>query len=85
MTSIRRTALGCAKVPPMARASLAARRGRIADAKCIMIRTRRSPTAAQSLFREQFAKLMDELRMLAPRVAQGSRRYLRLLCLSAAV
>jgi 3-deoxy-7-phosphoheptulonate synthase len=53
------------KVPPMARASLAA------GADALLIEVHHNPDkalsdGAQSLFPEQFAKLMDELRMIAP-------------------
>ena len=53
------------KVPPMARASLAA------GADALLIEVHHDPDralsdGAQSLFPAQFAKLMDELRMIAP-------------------
>jgi len=55
------------KVPPMARASLAA------GADALLIEVHHDPDkalsdGAQSLFPDQFAKLMDELRMIAPAV-----------------
>src|SRR6202022_3771728 len=54
-----------AKCPPMARGSLAA------GADALLIEVHHNPDkalsdGAQSLFPEQFAKLMDELRMIAP-------------------
>jgi 3-deoxy-7-phosphoheptulonate synthase len=57
------------KVPPMARASLAA------GADALLIEVHHNPDTAlsdgaQSLFPEQFAKLMDELRMIAPAVGR---------------
>ena len=57
------------KVPPMARASLAA------GADALLIEVHHNPDkalsdGAQSLFPEQFAKLMDELRMIAPAVGR---------------
>jgi 3-deoxy-7-phosphoheptulonate synthase len=57
------------KVPPMARASLAA------GADGLLIEVHHDPDnafsdGAQSLFPEQFAKLMDELRMIAPAVGR---------------
>ena len=57
------------KVPPMARASLAA------GADALLIEVHHDPDKAfsdstQSLFPDQFAKLMDELRMIAPAVGQ---------------
>src|ERR1700737_1985651 len=57
------------KVPPMARASLAA------GADALLIEVHHKPDealsdGAQSLFPEQFAKLMDELRMIAPAVGR---------------
>ncbi len=57
------------KVPPMARASLAA------GADALLIEVHHDPDkafsdGAQSLFPEQFAKLMDELRMIAPAVGR---------------
>src|ERR1700737_3299143 len=57
------------KVPPMARASLAA------GADALLIEVHPNPDkalsdGAQSLFPEQFAKLMDELRMIAPAVGR---------------
>src|SRR5437764_4524175 len=58
------------KVPPMARASLAA------GADALLIEVHHNPDialsdGAQSLFPEQFAKLMDELRMIAPAVGRS--------------
>jgi 3-deoxy-7-phosphoheptulonate synthase len=55
------------KVAPMARASLAA------GADALLIEVHHDPDkalsdGAQSLFPEQFSKLMDELRMIAPAV-----------------
>jgi 3-deoxy-7-phosphoheptulonate synthase len=57
------------KVPPMARASLAA------GADALLIEVHHDPDkafsdGAQSLFPEQFSKLMDELRMIAPAVGR---------------
>src|SRR5467141_5360260 len=57
------------KLPPMARASLAA------GADALLIEVHHDPDkafsdGAQSLFPEQFAKLMDELRMIAPAVGR---------------
>ncbi len=57
------------KVPPMARASLAA------GADALLIEVHHDPDralsdGAQSLFPAQFAKLMDELRMIAPAVGR---------------
>jgi 3-deoxy-7-phosphoheptulonate synthase len=57
------------KVPPMARASLAA------GADALLIEVHHDPDkafsdGAQSLFPEQFAKLMDELRRIAPVVGR---------------
>src|SRR5471030_2764462 len=57
------------KVPPMARASVAA------GADVLLIEVHHDPDkalsdGAQSLFPEQFAKLMDELRMIAPAVGR---------------
>jgi 3-deoxy-7-phosphoheptulonate synthase len=57
------------KVPPMARASVAA------GADALLIEVHNDPLnawsdGAQSLFPEQFAKLMDELRMIAPAVGR---------------
>jgi 3-deoxy-7-phosphoheptulonate synthase len=57
------------KVPPMARASVAA------GADALLIEVHHNPDhalsdGAQSLFPEQFAKLMDELRMIAPAVGR---------------
>jgi len=57
------------KVPPMARASVAA------GADALLIEVHPDPDkafsdGAQSLFPEQFAKLMDELRMIAPAVGR---------------
>jgi 3-deoxy-7-phosphoheptulonate synthase len=57
------------KVPPMARASVAA------GADALLIEVHCTPDqawsdGAQSLFPEQFAKLMDELRMIAPAVGR---------------
>jgi 3-deoxy-7-phosphoheptulonate synthase len=57
------------KVPPMARASLAA------GADALLIEVHHDPDnafsdGAQSLFPEQFVKLMDELRMIAPAVGR---------------
>jgi 3-deoxy-7-phosphoheptulonate synthase len=57
------------KVPPMARASVAA------GADALLIEVHNDPMnawsdGAQSLFPEQFAKLMDELRMIAPAVGR---------------
>ena len=57
------------KVAPMARASLAA------GADALLIEVHHDPDkafsdGAQSLFPEQFAKLMDELRMIAPAVGR---------------
>jgi 3-deoxy-7-phosphoheptulonate synthase len=57
------------KVPPMARASLAA------GADGLLIEVHHDPDkafsdGAQSLFPDQFAKLMDELRMIAPAVGR---------------
>jgi 3-deoxy-7-phosphoheptulonate synthase len=57
------------KVPPMARASLAA------GADALLIEVHHDPDkalsdGAQSLFPDQFAKLMDELRMIAPAVGR---------------
>ena len=57
------------KVPPMARASVAA------GADVLLIEVHPDPDralsdGAQSLFPEQFAKLMDELRMIAPAVGR---------------
>jgi 3-deoxy-7-phosphoheptulonate synthase len=57
------------KVPPMARASLAA------GADALLIEVHHDPdkafsAGAQSLFPDQFAKLMDELRMIAPAVGR---------------
>ncbi len=57
------------QVPPMARASLAA------GADALLIEVHHDPDkafsdGAQSLFPEQFAKLMDELRMIAPAVGR---------------
>src|SRR6202162_4448631 len=58
-----------AKVPPMARASLAA------GADALLIEVHHDPDnafsdGAQSLFPDQFVKLMDELRMIAPAVGR---------------
>jgi len=57
------------KVPPMARASLAA------GADALLIEVHHDPDnafsdGAQSLFPDQFVKLMDELRMIAPAVGR---------------
>jgi len=57
------------KVPPMARASVAA------GADALLIEVHCTPDkawsdGAQSLFPEQFAKLMDELRIIAPAVGR---------------
>ncbi len=57
------------KVPPMARASVAA------GADVLLIEVHPDPDralsdGAQSLFPDQFAKLMDELRMIAPAVGR---------------
>jgi 3-deoxy-7-phosphoheptulonate synthase len=57
------------KVPPMARASVAA------GADALLIEVHHDPEhalsdGAQSLYPEQFAKLMDELRMIAPAVGR---------------
>ncbi len=57
------------KVPPMARASLAA------GADALLIEVHHDPDkafsdGAQSLFPDQFAKLMEELRMIAPAVGR---------------
>jgi 3-deoxy-7-phosphoheptulonate synthase len=57
------------KVPPMARASVAA------GADALLIEVHPTPEkalsdGAQSLFPEQFEKLMDELRMIAPAVGR---------------
>src|SRR6201987_2316098 len=57
------------KVPPMARASLAA------GADALLIEGHHDPDralsdGAQSLYPEQFSKLMDELRMIAPAVGR---------------
>ena len=57
------------KVPPMARASVAA------GADALLIEVHHDPDralsdGAQSLFPAQFAKLMDELRMIAPAVGR---------------
>jgi 3-deoxy-7-phosphoheptulonate synthase len=57
------------KVPPMARASLAA------GADVLLIEVHPDPDralsdGAQSLYPEQFSKLMDELRMIAPAVSR---------------
>jgi 3-deoxy-7-phosphoheptulonate synthase len=57
------------KVPPMARASLAA------GADALLIEVHHDPDralsdGAQSLFPDQFGKLMDELRMIAPAVGR---------------
>ncbi|HKU26407.1 MAG TPA: 3-deoxy-7-phosphoheptulonate synthase [Candidatus Sulfotelmatobacter sp.] len=57
------------KVPPMARASVAA------GADALLIEVHCNPDkalsdGAQSLYPEQFAKLMDELRMIAPAVGR---------------
>jgi len=57
------------KVPPMARASVAA------GADVLLIEVHPDPDralsdGAQSLFPEQFSKLMDELRMIAPAVGR---------------
>jgi 3-deoxy-7-phosphoheptulonate synthase len=57
------------KVPPMARASVAA------GADALLIEVHHDPETAlsdgaQSLYPEQFAKLMDELRMIAPAVGR---------------
>jgi 3-deoxy-7-phosphoheptulonate synthase len=59
------------KVPPMARASVAA------GADALLIEVHNDPNkawsdGAQSLFPEQFVKLMDELRMIAPAVGRSS-------------
>ena len=58
------------KVAPMARASVAA------GADALLIEVHNDPNkawsdGAQSLFPEQFAKLMDELRMIAPAVGRS--------------
>jgi len=58
------------KVPPMARAAVAA------GADALLIEVHNDPNkawsdGAQSLFPEQFAKLMDELRMIAPAVGRS--------------
>src|ERR1700687_2091552 len=60
------------KVAPMARASVAA------GADALLIEVHCDPNkalsdGAQSLFPEQFAKLMDELRMIAPAVGRSIR------------
>jgi 3-deoxy-7-phosphoheptulonate synthase len=60
------------KVPPMARASVAA------GADALLIEVHCNPDkalsdGAQSLFPDQFAKLMDELRMIAPAVGRKIR------------
>ena len=60
------------KVPPMARASVAA------GADALLIEVHCNPdkalsNGAQSLFPEQFAKLMDELRIIAPAVGRKIR------------
>jgi len=60
------------KVPPMARASVAA------GADALLIEVHCNPDkalsdGAQSLFPEQFAKLMDELRIIAPAVGRKIR------------
>jgi 3-deoxy-7-phosphoheptulonate synthase len=57
------------KVPPMARASVAA------GADALLIEVHHDPEkalsdGAQSLYPDQFAKLMDELRMIAPAVGR---------------
>src|SRR5205823_10078781 len=57
------------KVPAMARAAVAA------GADALLIEVHHAPDkalsdGAQSLFPEQFAKLMDELRMIAPAVGR---------------
>jgi 3-deoxy-7-phosphoheptulonate synthase len=57
------------KVPPMARASLAA------GADALLMEVHHDPDhalsdGAQSLFPDQFSKLMDELRMIAPAVGR---------------
>jgi len=57
------------KVPPMARASVAA------GADALLIEVHHDPDnalsdGAQSLYPQQFAKLMDELRMIAPAVGR---------------
>jgi 3-deoxy-7-phosphoheptulonate synthase len=57
------------KVPPMARASVAA------GADALLIEVHHNPDkafsdGAQSLYPEQFAKLMDELRIIAPAVGR---------------
>ena len=58
------------KVPPMGRAAVAA------GADALLIEVHNSPEnalsdGAQSLYPEQFAKLMDELRMIAPAVGRS--------------
>jgi 3-deoxy-7-phosphoheptulonate synthase len=60
------------KVPPMARASVAA------GADALLIEVHPDPDkalsdGAQSLFPDQFSKLMDELRMIAPAVGRTLR------------
>ena len=60
------------KVPPMARASVAA------GADALLIEVHCNPDkalsdGAQSLFHDQFAKLMDELRIIAPAVGRKIR------------
>jgi len=60
------------KVPPMARASVAA------GADALLIEVHCNPDkalsdGAQSLFPDQFAKLMDELRIIAPAVGRKIR------------
>jgi 3-deoxy-7-phosphoheptulonate synthase len=57
------------QVPPLARASLAA------GADALLIEVHHDPDkalsdGAQSLYPEQFVKLMDELRMIAPAVGR---------------
>jgi 3-deoxy-7-phosphoheptulonate synthase len=57
------------KVPPMARASLAA------GADALLIEVHHNPDkafsdGAQSLYPEQFSQLMNELRMIAPAVGR---------------
>ncbi|HTC77940.1 MAG TPA: N-acetylneuraminate synthase family protein, partial [Terriglobales bacterium] len=58
------------KVPPMGRAAVAA------GADALLIEVHNSPEnalsdGAQSLYPEQFSKLMDELRMIAPAVGRS--------------
>ena len=59
------------KVIPMARAARGRRRRRPARSRCTATRTRRSSDGAQSLYPEQFERLMGELRVIAPVIGRS--------------